>query len=103
MNFEYQLINRQYVLMKDGAPFLPPMPEVAIAFDRTMGLLKHGAPADVEAWCAQTQAKLRNGGHPDFANDLVVLKGPFEIEELNRCLHIFDYVLTFHQKLIASA
>lgn len=90
---EYQMVNSQYVLMRDGAPFLPPMAEVALAFDRQTGLLKHGAPTDVEAWCSQAQAALREAGFPDVADDLKVIKGRFELDELNRCLDIFDYVL----------
>lgn len=93
MAYEYQLVNEQYVLMCDGTPYLPPMAEVAIAFDRQTGLLKHGAPHDVDAWCLQAQAKLREAGFPEFAEDLMVIKGRFELDELNRCLDIFDYVL----------
>jgi len=60
---------------------------VAVAFNRSTGEIhEHGAPARIQSWAAHTRRRLRAAGEFDLANDLVVVSGPWPVDELNKCL-----------------
>lgn len=60
---------------------------VAVAFNRTTGVVhEHGAPARIQSWAAHMRRRLRAAGEFDKANELVVVSGPWPVDELNKCL-----------------
>lgn len=74
--------------------------EIAICFDRSSGTLhKHGNPESVGNWAAKAQAKYRDAGYSEMANDLIVVSGKLPVEEINRCIANSGYCSTFYNKL----
>ncbi len=60
---------------------------VAVAFNRRSGKIhEHGMPARIHSWAAHTRRRLLAAGSLEEANDLVVISGPWPVEELNKCL-----------------
>ncbi len=73
---------------------------VALCFDKADSvLLKHGAPAMVQAYFEETRKRLIAVGFRDMAEDLVCLVGEFDLEELNKAVSICDYVGTLYRNL----
>lgn len=78
-------------------------PEVAICFDKAASvLLKHGHPDRVTAYANQARQAYLNAGFIHGAEDLVVITGAFDLEELNKVVSICDYIGRFYQKLLAQ-
>ncbi len=73
---------------------------VAVAFNRTTGEIhEHGTPARIQSWAAHTRRRLRAAGALDQANDLVVVDGPWPVDELNKCLWSRIYCRRIFQRL----
>lgn len=103
MDYCYKLNAGQYVLHDGDRPIGRVLDEVAIALDRASGALhKHGDPLMVSKWLADTQGKLRQGGCHDMAEDLVMISGRFELEDINRCLSITGYAGRLYSRLIGG-
>lgn len=104
-NYEYKIIETmagsRYVLHCDDKPIGPPLVEVAICFDKELGVLhKHGAQESVQRWRDKTAEKLKTSGTvgEEMARDLVVLTGPIPVQELNKMLAISGYCQVFVKK-----
>lgn len=73
---------------------------VAVAFNRRTGQIhEHGAPARIRSWAAHTLRRLRAAGADDEANDLVVVDGPWPVDELNKCLWSSIYCRRIFQRI----
>lgn len=107
MDYEYQLINGNYVLYGDGEPIGAPLPEVAMAFTKAnpedptgmATLHKHGSEATVTSWAKKTREQFCAAGYFGMADDIVVISGKFPLEELNKCLAISGYIGRLWQSL----
>ena len=74
--------------------------QVAVAFNRQTGEIhEHGAPTRIQSWAAHTRRRLRAAGEWDKANDLVVVSGPWPVEELNKCLWSRIYCRRIFQRI----
>lgn len=100
----YELNCTDYVLFKGDQPVSKLLQEVSLAFDKEAGvLMKHGSKEMVSTWLVDAQAKFRNGGHPELAEQLIMVTGRFPVDELNKCISISGYVGRFWQKLQTGA
>lgn len=60
---------------------------VAICYDKdTMTLHKHGTPNSVNSWMNTAHQKLSDAGFSNEANALIVVQGPFNVDDLNNLL-----------------
>jgi hypothetical protein len=76
---------------------------VSVLLDITSGvLLKHGLATVVNETFEAMTAGLRRAGYTDFASDLVVLEGRFDLEELNRLVTTSSYVSQFYENWKAA-
>jgi hypothetical protein len=81
--------------------------EIAIAFSfdpnedhGIQGTLhKHGDPEKVMKWAETHRKKLTEAGLPDLANEIIVITGKFQLEEINKMLSISGYVGNFYKNL----
>ncbi|GBG14586.1 uncharacterized protein NMK_2185 [Novimethylophilus kurashikiensis] len=97
----YKLNCGQYVLHEGDDPIGAVMDEVSICFDKESGTLhKHGRPELVQDWHAKAQAKYREAGFDEMADELIVITGRFALEDLNRCLSTSGYVGVFYNRLL---
>lgn len=107
MTFEYKIIETmegpRYVLHEGDKPIRAPLAEVAICFDIAEGVLhKHGDPELVSKWYNETYAKLKASGLEDWANNLMMFKGPLDINELNKMLNTTGYISAFFKEIHES-
>ncbi len=73
---------------------------LAIAFDAYTGELhQHGAPARIQSWAATKRRRLRAAGLWQEAADVIVISGPFPVDEINKCLWIKGYCRRLLQRL----
>ena len=77
--------------------------EVAIAFDDPgnddmMTLLKHGTKENVSAYLDKVIPRYREAGLPEMADQLKMISGKFDVEELNRVIDTTGYLKRFMQK-----
>lgn len=101
MDYNYRLNCGQYVLHQGDKPIGPVMDEVAIAFDRECGTLhKHGSVEMVRQWLQKSQDTFRQAGFPDMAENLIMIAGRFDLEDLNRCLSTTGYLAQFYPRLL---
>lgn len=104
MDPNYRLNCGQYVLHDGDQPIGAVLDSVAIALDKSSGTLhKHGSPELVERWLSTAQARFRQSGYPEMADDLVIIQGRFTLEDLNRCVSTSGYVGRLYQRLLAGA
>jgi len=104
MEPEYRLEDGQYAFyLKGERKFVTE--EVAILFDQDLSvLLKHGPPAFVDSEFRRMHLAFgRTRTLFDVADGLTVIRGKFDIEELNKVVQICDYVGRFYKKLEAQA
>ena len=97
--FEYVIEDGLYALYRDGErQFVTE--EVSILFDKRHNVLhKHGLPSMVdEAFSIFRGAHVEQGAL-DMAEDLVVIQGKFDIEDLNNVLGTCDYIGKLYAKL----
>lgn len=105
----YKIIDDQYVLHdEDNEAIAPPLDTVAIAYASPAASEKkmwtqhrHGDPAIVNDWCAQTQKAF--GAIPGLgrimAGELHVIEGRIDLEDLNIAIKNVGYI----QKLVEKA
>lgn len=73
---------------------------LAIAFDLSTGELReHGTPSRIQSWATNTRRRLRAAGQWLEAADIIVVSGPFPVEEINKCLNIRGYCRRLFQRL----
>ena len=73
---------------------------LAIAFDAYTGELhQHGTPARIQSWAATKRRRLRAAGLWQEAADIIVISGPFPVDEINKCLWIKGYCRRLLQRL----
>lgn len=73
---------------------------LAIAFDLCTGELhQHGTPARIQSWATNQRRRLRAAGLWKQAADIIVVSGPFPVEEINKCLRIQGYCQRLFHKL----
>ncbi len=73
---------------------------LAIAFDAHSGELhQHGSPVRIQSWATTKRRRLRAAGLWQEAADLVVITGPFPVDEINKCLLIKGYCRRLWQRL----
>lgn len=95
----YVVDNGQYHFYLSGS-FRFATEEVAILLDQEGHvLLKHGTPEVVEATYARMRKAFLGLGYEKGAEDLMVLKGRFDVEELNKIVRISNYVGKVYQQL----
>ena len=104
MNYHYKIIETaagsRYVLHDGDDPIGAPLTEVAVCFDKENGILhKHGNHEMVSHWYQNSRKKLIEGGAGFMADDLMVICGPIELEELNRMLTTSGYCKRYMEKL----
>lgn len=101
MSYHYKTNCGQYVLHDGDTPIGRVLDEVSLALDCETGTLhKHGAPDMVAKWHHEAQAKFRAAGFPDMAEQLVVITGRFELDDLNRCLSTTGFVGRLYERLL---
>lgn len=72
--------------------------EVAILFDKNgYVLLKHGKPELVQAAYDRMRAAFIEGGFDEVANDLVLIQGRFDVDELNKAVGISGHMEKLYQ------
>ena len=101
MDLQYQLKAGSYYLYDMREPpsavtgerrFKLKTDVLAIAFDNHTGEVhQHGTPARIQSWASNTRRRLRAAGLWQEAADIVVISGPFPVEEINKCLWIKGY------------
>ena len=101
MNLQYQLKAGSYYLydMRDTPSavtgerrFKLKTDLLAIAFDNHTGEVhQHGTPSRIQSWASNTRRRLRAAGLWQEAEDIIVISGPFPVEEINKCLWIKGY------------
>ena len=109
MDLQYQLKGGSYYLydMRDTPSavtgerrFKLKTELLAIAFNLYTGeLQEHGTPARIQSWANNTRRRLRNAGQWQDAEDIVVVIGPFPVDEINKCLWIKGYCRRMFQRL----
>lgn len=73
---------------------------LAIAFDNYTGeVQQHGTPSRIQSWAAHTRRRLRAAGLWQEAEDIIVITGPFPVDEINKCLWIRGYCRRLLQRL----
>ena len=101
MNLQYQLKAGSYYLydMRDTPSavtgerrFKLKTDSLAIAFDNHTGeVQQHGTPLRIQSWASNTRRRLRAAGLWQEAADLIVISGPFPVDEINKCLWFKGY------------
>lgn len=100
MDYHYRLNCGQYVLHDGDMPIHEPLDEIAIAFDRQSGTLHmHGEPEMVEKWLKNAKQRFQAAGFNDMANDLMIISGRFELDDLNRCLSTTGYIGRLYERI----
>ena len=109
MDLQYQLKAGSYYLydMRDQPSavtgerrFKLKTDSIAIAFDRQTGEVhKHGNPLRIQSWALTMRRRLRSAGLWDEADDIVVVSGPFPVDEINKCLWMRGYCRRLLQRL----
>lgn len=104
MNYHYKIIETaagsRYVLHDGVDPIGEPLAEVAVCFDKENGVLhKHGNHEMVSRWFQNSRKKLIEGGAGFMADDLMVICGPIELEELNRMISTSGYCKRYLEKM----
>lgn len=109
MNLQYQLKAGSYYLydMRDTPSavtgerrFKLKTDLLAIAFDNHTGEVhQHGTPSRIQSWASNTRRRLRAAGLWQEAEDIIVISGPFPVEEINKCLWIKGYCRRLLQRL----
>ena len=109
MHLQYQLKAGSYYLydMRDAPSavtgerrFKLKTDLLAIAFDIHTGEVReHGTPSRIQSWATNTRRRLRAAGMWQEAEDIIVISGPFPVEEINRCLCIKGYCRRLFQRL----
>lgn len=100
---EYKLEGERYACYLNGRAVLA-TGQVVLLVDQEAGiLLKHG---DLEA-VSKKYHVMRNAfawaGFAELANDLVLVEGPRDIDELNQLLQCTGYLTVYLKKLAAKA
>lgn len=101
MDYEYKIINSNYVLYKDGKPYGQPLKKVSICFyydkeDGTVLLLKHGSEENVSSYFEKNINKYKDAGMVVYGvKDLEVITGDFLVDDLNKIIHNTGYLSTF--------
>jgi hypothetical protein len=97
----YEKRNGEYALVNEFGDVLFTTPELAVVFSQALNTLhKHGPTAAVHSWLQATRAKYRTSGLQAEADDLVmIVSDEWDLEELNRCISICDYVGRLYEKL----
>ncbi|MDH1814384.1 hypothetical protein [Comamonas aquatica] len=109
MNLQYQLKAGSYYLydMRDQPSavtgerrFKLKTDLLAIAFDLYTGEVhQHGTPSRIQSWATTARRRLRAAGQWQAAEDIIVISGPFPVEEINKCLWIRGYCRRMFQRL----
>lgn len=101
---EYQLEGGRYVCYGNGTQLLT-TERVVLLVDQDAGvLLKHGDLASVsQKYHAMRLAFAQVPGFSDLADDLVLVEGPRDIEELNHLLQCTRYLAVYLKKLAETA
>ncbi|MFW9899664.1 MAG: hypothetical protein ACFFDY_00070 [Candidatus Thorarchaeota archaeon] len=95
----YKFGDNKYKLINDDGEVLASMKEVAIVFDKKHScLLRHGELKLVEKYYNDTMYKYRKNNLSDIANDLAMIWGKLDIEELNKIIQITNYIGIFYKK-----
>jgi hypothetical protein len=112
MNYQYEInFGSYYLYDMDAVPNLITKEkniilmcdEVALCFDKDVWVLhKHGKPENVEKWYNNARDKLIKSGADDMANSLIIIKGAFPAEEINKCISNTGYIEIFYKKLIQN-
>lgn len=73
---------------------------LAIAFDNHTGeVQQHGTPSRIQSWASNTRRRLRAAGQWQEAEDIIVITGPFPVDEINKCLWMRGYCRRLLQRL----
>jgi len=103
MDVEYKLEDGAYALYWRGERLLVTN-EVSVLIDLDTGShLKHGIPAIVEERYRSLRKALQDGGLEKEAQDLVVITGKFELEDLNKMVSICGYAGLFYRNAMVAA
>lgn len=97
----YALQDGQYVFYSYGKQRGPALPSVAILFDQHhKRVIKHGAAEFVRREMRLSQLVYIAEGLS--SDDVVLIEGRFDVEELNRAINQYDYIGELHSRLLAE-
>lgn len=100
---EYKLEGERYACYLNGRALLA-TDQVVLLVDQEAGiLLKHGDLAAVSKKYHVMRNAFAWAGFAELANDLVLVEGPRDIEELNQLLQCTGYLPVYLRKLAAKA
>lgn len=103
MSIEYRIEDGSYACYLQGKRILT-CDEVGVLLDLgTDSMLKHGQPEEVESRYHVMRRFFQAGGFEKEANDLVFMKGKFEVEDLNNMVGICGFAGRFYREKIADA
>jgi hypothetical protein len=95
----YTIENGLYVASFDGKRIVAGK-EVAILFDKASNLvLKHGKPEHVQTDADFMRRRLVAEGFNALAEDMVLITGAFDLEELNKAMSCTNYIGRFYAQL----
>lgn len=98
--YEYRIINRKYVLHRDGQPVGAPLDAVSMCIDTDDGVLhKHGTKEVALDYMSNAMAASIKGGVPWLVSGLVVLTEPLPVDEINKCIQCTGYAETLLNRL----
>lgn len=101
MDYEYKIINSNYVLHKNGKPYGKPLKEISICFyydkeDGTVLLLKHGSEETTSMYFDKHFFTYRDSGLIEQGvRDLEVITGEFNVDDINKIIHNTGYLSVF--------
>lgn len=104
MALEYKWEEGSFVCYQYGKRLLA-TEQVVLLVDIEAGILmKHGARDQVQLhWARMQNALAQHPGFAALADDLVMVDGPREVEELNQLLQCTGYVRVYLDKLAQQA
>lgn len=103
MTLQYRLVANKYQLYDNDAPSGRSSASLAVAFDRSTGVLhQHGEPAMVQTWAKLALGRFVKDRHREAAENLVVISGRLPLDEVNACLRTPDYARVFYKRVMSG-
>lgn len=100
-SYEFNEKTEEYEYFDDSGELILSTEEISIMFDKSCGtLLKHGNPVLVQRYYDKTCTQYRKHNFQGIIDDLVIITGKFDLEELNKIIGITGYISRFHEKLL---
>lgn len=94
---EYIFADGKYVLIRDGEVVYS-TPAISVMYCRITEdsmdgyLVAHGAPEFIAEQYDDLKSYVSDEHHQEYVRRLTIVDGPFEIEDLNKFLHVAGYI-----------